>query len=323
MDPNNLYQSCLKMLNDKYKINDYPKDVFMEIYMNIYNENKATTPNNDLNKLVLIEVRNKVEKDLKEPVSETSDLEMKIREAEAIRASIAKMTPIMGAVNLEGVEETQPSTTPSQTIHVSNYQQATTLPKCKTFIVNTTKNNFKIKSMVDVKTYSIYPCYICIPADIKYKTPYLILSLNDGVKQNNYTYIPVDINHSNWDNWKPITDDYMEISLGNNNWTINFIDYLGNPLDMNEYQVIVNDVLMVNNNYTLNINKPQYFNINDKIKIIKGNGYISDNIITDINNNIITIHKNNLELNDFMDSKIINYKHNFSITFKYHIKQQG
>ena len=39
MDPNNLYQSCLKMLNDKYKINDYPKDVFMEIYMNIYNEN--------------------------------------------------------------------------------------------------------------------------------------------------------------------------------------------------------------------------------------------------------------------------------------------
>jgi len=92
---------------------------------------------------------------------------------------------------------------------------------------------------------------------------------------------------------------------------------------MSEYQAIVNDVLMVNDKYTLNINKPQYFKNNDKIKILKGNGYISDNVITDINNNIITIHKNNLELNDFMDSKIINYKHNFSITFKYHIKQQG
>ena len=34
MDPNNLYQSCLKMLNDKYKINDYPKDVFMEMRIN-------------------------------------------------------------------------------------------------------------------------------------------------------------------------------------------------------------------------------------------------------------------------------------------------
>lgn len=320
MDSNNLYQSCLKMLNDKYKITDFPKNVFMEIYMNIYSD--TTTPTNDLNKLVLIEVRNKIEKDLKGG-NENDDLELKIKEAEALRASIAKMTPIMGAVNLEGIDETQatPITTPAQTIHVSNYQQTTSTPKCKTFIVNTTKNNFKIKSMVDTKTHSIYPCYICIPADIKYKTPYLILSLNDGIKQINYTYIPIDINHSNWDNWKPITEDYIEISLSNNNWTINFIDYLGNPLDMNEYQVIVNDVLMVNNNYTLNINKPQYFKINDRIKIIKGNGYISDNVITDINNNIITIHKNNLELDDFMDSKIINYKHNFSITFKYHIKQ--
>ena len=106
------------MLNGKYKMTDYPKEVFMEIYTNIYNENKATTPNNDLNKLVLIEVRNKVEKDLKEPVNEISDLELKIREAEAIRASIAKMTPIMGAVNLDGIEETvsAPVTTPSQTI---------------------------------------------------------------------------------------------------------------------------------------------------------------------------------------------------------------
>lgn len=309
------------MLNDKYKISEYPKDAFMEIYMNIYND--GTTPNNDLNKQVLIEVRNKIEKDLSGAVS-NENLELKIREAEAIRASIAKMTPIMGAVNLDGMDETQstPITAPPQTIHISNHQQTTTLPKCKTFIINTTKNNFKIKSVVDAKTHSIYPCYICIPADIKYKTPYLIVSLNDGIKQINYTYIPVDINHSNWDNWKPITDDYMEISLGTN-WTISLIDYLGNPLDMNEYQAIVNDVLMVNNNYTLNINKPQYFKINDKIKIIKGNGYICDNSITNIDNNIITIHKNNLELDDFMDSKIINYKHNFSITFKYHIKPQG
>lgn len=328
MDSNNLYQSCLKMLNDKYKITEFPKEGFMEIYMSVYNEHNSTTPNNELNKMVLIEIRNKVEKDLRNAVTlnENEDLELKIKEAEALRASIAKMTPIMGAVNLDGMDDTiqtqiqTQSQQPPQMINVSNYQQTTSTPKCKTFIVNTTKNNFKIKSMVDVKTHCIYPCYICIPADIKYKTPYLILSLNDGIKQINYTYIPVNINHnSNWDNWKLITDDYLEISLGNNNWTINFIDYLGNPLDMNEYQAIVNDVLMVNNNYTLNINKPEFFNKNDKIKIIKSNGYISDNNVINIDNNIITINKNNLELDDFMNSKIINYKHNFSITFKYHL----
>lgn len=323
MDSNNLYQSCLKMLKDKYNINEFPKDVFMEVYMNIYGDNK--TPNNDSNKMVLIEIRNRIESDLKSDLkTESEDLELRIKEAEAVRASISKMTPIISAS--ETIEINQPITAvvpPQQTIHVSNYQQTSTLPKCKTFIVNTTKNNFRIKSMIDVKTHVIYPCYICVPTDIKFKTPYLILSLSDGIKQINYTYIPADINNSNWDNWKLITDDYLEILLGNNNWIINLIDYLGNPLDMSEYQAIVNDVLMVNDKYTLNINKPLYFKVNDKIKILKGNGYISDNVVTDINNNIITVHKNNLELDDFMDSKIINYKHNISITFKYYIKQQG
>lgn len=320
MDPNILYQSSLKMLNDKYKLSEFPKETFMEIYMNIYNEHKTTTPNNDLNKLVLIEIRNKIERDLKErdlKEKENEDLELKIKEAEAIRASIAKMTPIIP-------EETHTTSIipPQQTINVSNYQQTMMTPKCKTFIVNTTKNNFKIKSMIDIKSHSIYPCYICIPADIKYKTPYLILSINDGIKQINYTYIPETNYHHqcNWDNWKLITDNYLDISLGSNQWTINFIDYLGNPFDMNEYQTIVNDVLMVNNNYTLSIDKPQFFNKNDKIKIIKNNGYISDNNIINIDNNVITIHKNNLELDDFIDSKIINYKHNFSITFTYYIK---
>lgn len=325
MDANNLYQSCLKMLNDKYKINDFSREIFMEVYTNIYHQNNVTIPNNELNKLVLIEIRNKVENDLKNDIrTDKEDLELRIKEVEAVRASIAKMTPVSSA-NFE-MNDNQPAPsiiTQPQSIQISNYQQSSTIPKCKTFIVNTTKNNFRITSMVDSKSHSIYPCYICIPSDVKFKTPYLILSLSDGIKQINYTYIPVNINNSNWDNWKPITDDYLEISLGNNNWIINFIDYLGNPLDMNEYQAIVNDVLMVNNNYTLNINKPHYFNVNDKIKIIKNNGYISDNIITDNNNNIITIQKNNLILDDFIDSKIINYKHNISITFKYHIKQQG
>ena len=114
--------------------------------------------------------------------------------------------------------------------------------------------------------------------------------------------------------------------LNNNNWIISLIDYLNNPIDMNEYQTIINDVLIINNTFSLNINKPYLFSINDKIKIIKNDGYINDNIIIDINekndNKRIIINKNDLTLNDFINGRIINYKHNISITFKYHIKQQ-
>ena len=322
-----LYQSCLKMLKDKYNLNEFSKDIFMNTYTNIYEKAGIVTPNNELNKTVLISIKNMIES--KQEINnenKNEDLELKIREAEALRASISKinindksqlsfMAPPIDNTEIELASVKMPVFQPS----IIKTNQVT---QCKTFIINTTKNNFRVSPSIDIKFHSIYPVSICVPSDIKYKTPYLILVINDGIKQVNYTYIPSDIYNSSWDTWKPIINDYIDITLGNNNWNITLIDYLNNQIDMNEYIAIVNDVLMVNNNYTLNVNKPHYFSINDKIKIIKNNGYISDNIINNINGNIITINKNNLEMNDFINSKIINYKHNISIIFKYHLKQQ-
>ena len=44
------------------------------------------------------------------------------------------------------------------------------------------------------------------------------------------------------------------------------------------------------------------------------------NKIIGIKDNRILINKLNLIMEDFINAKIINYKHNFSLTFKYHIK---
>jgi len=329
MDQNSLYQSCLKMLNDKYKINNYPKEKFMEIYSSIYKSyGVAISPNNDINKQVLIEIKSKIENDLKNDLKndfKEEDIELKIKEFEAKRSSILKMAPLISAAipTIEGdnqsigiINQQQPP------IQISNYNQLSNNPKFKTFMINTTKNNFKINSIIDIKYHSIYPSSILIPNDIKNKTPYLILIINDGNKQSNYTYISTSSNNSPWDIWNPIIDNYLDINLNNNNWTISIIDYFNNPIDFNEYQVIVNDVLIVNNHYTLNIDKPHYFSINDRIKILKNNGTYTDNIITNINNNIITINKNDLELQDFINSRIINYKHNITFIFKYQLKQQ-
>lgn len=337
MESNALYQSCLKMLNDKYKINEFSKDIFMSIYNNVYQKAGVNIPTNELNKAILIEIKNIIEtkilnndqqptindnRDNNQNNNRDEDLEFKIREMEALRASISKMNVVIQPPTIENDIPQTPIINNPQPIQIATYQQPIISNKFKTFIVNTTKNNFRLTPNIDVKFHSIYPCCICIPSDIKNKTPYLILVLSDGIKQISYTYIPVNTHNTTWDIWQPIINDYLDITLGNNNWIITLVDYLNNPIDLNEYQAIVNDVLMVNNNYTLNINKPHYFSINDKIKIIKNNGYISDNIIANVNNNIISINKNNLNLEDFIDSRIINYKHNISITFKYHLKQQ-
>ena len=325
MDSNNLYQSCLKMLDDKYKFTDLSKDIFMDIYTNVYQNAGIVIPTNDLNKTVLIEVKkfveNKINNNANNANNKEEDLELKIREIEASRAAIAKLNFV---AQPQPIDTDIPITTKinTQPINITTYQQQSSNIKYKTFIINTTKNNFRVTPNIDIKNHSIYPCSICISNEIKNKTPYLILTINDGIKQINYTYMPTRINNLNWDIWNPIIDDYIDITLNTGNWTITIFDYLNNPIDMNEYQTIVNDVLMVNNNYTLNINKPHYFSLNDKIKIIKNDGYIIDNIINDIKGNIITINKNNLNLEDFMDSKIINYKYNITITFKYHLKQR-
>lgn len=322
MDSTNLYQSCLKMLNDKYKFTDLSKDIFMNIYTNIYQKAGVITPTNDLNKEVLLEVKNFVENKLNNNNNNNEeDLELKIKEIEASRVAIAKLNFISQPQSIE-TENHAPAKVNSQPINITNVQSQSLSIKYKTFIINTTKNNFRVTPNIDIKYHSIYPCSICISSEIKNKTPYLILIINDGIKQINYTYIPSNINNLTWDIWNPIINDYIDITLNTNNWIITLVDYTNNPIDMNEYQAIVNDVLMVNNNYTLNINKPNYFSINDKIKIIKNDGYIIDNIINNIKGNIITINKNNLKLEDFIDSKIINYKYNISLTFKYILKQQ-
>jgi len=325
MDSDALYQSCLKMVNDKYNLTEFSKETFMNIYSNVYKNSSVVS--NELNKNVLIEIKNYIENNnnLNNNHKE-EDLELKIREAEAIRASISKMNIMIKPTSITDIESSQTSMmtmTPQKPINITNYQQPLNLTKYKTFIVNTTKNNFRVVPKIDIQSHLIYPSVICLPSDIKFKTPYIILIINDGIKQSTYTYTSTTANNSPWDIWQPVINDYIDIILSNNNWIITLIDYLNNPIEMNEYQTIVNDVLLINNNYLLNINKPYHFLINDKIKIIKNDGYIADNEVIDMNENKgIVINKNDLILNDFINSRIINYKHNISITFKYHLKQQ-
>lgn len=310
MDCNELYTACLKMLDDKYNIKSFSKDTFMNIYNDVYN-NDLIKPNNNSNKLVLIEIKKKVEEK-----KETPDLELKIKEIEKMRTAILNIKPATIENDIEGSEINIKQQTP---IQISNYNQVVS-QKFKTFIINSFKNNFKVNPNININTYNIYPCCISIPIEIKNKTPYIILVINDGTKSNNYIYNPIPIVNATWDIWKPITKDYIEISLNNNNWNISLLDFNYNPIELNDFLVIINDILEETNYFSLNVSKINYFEINDKIKIIKENGETIENRIIEITNNRLLINKSNLNINDFINAKIINFRHIISFTFKYHLK---
>ena len=77
MNSNDLYQASLKMLDDKYKIKEFSKEEFMEIYNKIYNNNQEI--NNNSNKEVLIEIKRNIE----EKQTKNPDLELRIKESKS------------------------------------------------------------------------------------------------------------------------------------------------------------------------------------------------------------------------------------------------
>jgi hypothetical protein len=308
MDFEELYKTSLKMIKDKFGINQYLKEDFLIIYKTFYQENQTAT--NELNK----EVLKKINQIFSQPVK--TDIDSRVKELENARNNIDKLTsistqnqPISSSIAKDDMKIPQ--------IQITNEEKQITY---KTFIINTIKNNFKITPSIDIKSHTIFPCYLCVPSNIKKETPYIIISINDGIKNNNYTFIPTFENK--WDIWKPITENYNEINLNNNKWIINIYDYLNNVIDFEEYYSTIFNVIYEKNEemYYLKIDNIHLFNKNDRIKLIMKDGSSRDNKIAYIKNDRIVIYPENLEYKDFIDAKLFNYNYQFSLLFKYYIK---
>ena len=300
-----LYNIALKMLKDKHNIDNYSRDKFNIIYYQIFNNNNNNNNNielnelNELNKLVLKKINESIviQDSNKNQNQNEIEIESKINELRNIRKNML--------------------------LNVNNEIKSNNEIKYKTFIINSIKNNFNTN--INNKN-NIYPIYISLPNFIKNLTPYIILSISDNYNNIvNYTFILNNNNNNtnntnNWDIWKPVIDSYNRISLENTNWNIKIYDFNNNLISLNDYYSTIIQVLENNDTFIMKIDKIHLFNINDRIKIIFTNNTITDNIIykIDINNQVIEIYKNNLNIQDFINSKIFNYNFQLSFIFKYH-----
>ena len=368
MDLEQLYLSCLKMVNDKYKMTNYPKDKFSEIFNNTYKENNrnVSNPTNEINKQILIKIRNEIEDNFNNYPNDNHydnnndnnndnrndnhndnhnlidnqkiNIEAKLKEIEDVRASMNLLSSTatdetqeqlleegnyFGNNNNNNNESKSNHQQPSlNSIQITN-NNPTSFNKFRTFIINTSNNNIRISPTIDISSSIIYPCCLCIPTDIKNRTPYLLLSINDGTKVINYTYLPNKCFDS-WDIWTPATDNYININLNTNNWNISLLDFNGTLIDFSCYYYPIIDVLenTSNNSFSIRIdeNHNNNFYPHNKIKIIKEDGSYIDNSVIGNNNNRIIIKKNNLHLNDFINSTIYNYNNKCSLLFKYYSK---
>ena len=297
-----LYEIVVKMVKDKHNLNEYSRDKFDKFYYNIFRNNPKPENINNLNKQVL----KSIDEDLliKQPEEIDDSIDDKIKEYEKQRANVNIIAKNLIEQQNQQLEINKPV---NNYINIdNNYHNG------RSFIINTIKNGFNINNKYN--NYNIYPAYLCIPSCIKNATPYIILGITDGNNNITYTFIP-DVINNIWDIWKPVNDKYNNISL-DNNWNINLYDYSNNYINFNKFYVDILEVLEDDQYFNCKIKKNHNFMIDDKIKINFNNNISYDYNIININDDIISINKNNIQIDNFINSRIFNYKNQFSLIFK-------
>jgi|688.fasta_scaffold12159_6 hypothetical protein len=304
-----LYDICLKMIKDKHKLNEYSIDKFNTFYFQVFNNINDNDNINDLNKLVL----KKINEDIIFTANNNDNIQNKIVELQNIRSSMISNVNDNGA-NINNFDDTDnlkiSSTANIKYIKYDNLANN----NGRSFIINTFKNTLLITNKYT--NHKIYPSHLCIPSIIKNITPYIIIGIMDEQQSNiTYTFIP-DIIGPIWDIWKPVNNNYINVNISSSQWKINLYDHTNNYLNLKNYYINILEILEINNTYKIKISNPDYFNINDKVKIFLNNNItIDNNIINKDKENNIYIYKNNTKIEQFIDSKIYNLNYQLSIIF--------
>ena len=328
-----LYDICLKMIKDKHQLNEYSIDKFNTFYFQVFNNSNQDDNINDLNKSVL----KKINEDIIFNSTINDNIQNKIIELQNIRSSMNANANINangngninangngngninanGNVNINGND----NLSDIDNLRISSsanikYMKFDKLANNigRSFIINTLKSTFFIANKYT--SHKIYPSHLCIPSIIKNITPYIIIGIMDDQQSNiTYTFIP-EIIGPVWDIWKPVNNNYININIGSSQLKINLYDHTNNYIDLKNYYIDILEILEINNSYKIKVSNPDFFNINDKVKIIFNNNITTDNIIInkDKENNIY-IYKNNIKIEEFIQSKIYNLNNQLSIIF--------
>jgi hypothetical protein len=330
-----LYEICLKMIKDKHQLNEYSIDKFNTFYFQVFNNSSQDDNINDLNKLVL----KKINEDIIFNSSINDNIQNKIIELQNIRSSmnanINGNGNINGNINANGNGNGNGNINSNgngnsngneifndiDNMRISSsanikYMKFDKLANNigRSFIINTIKNTLFITNKYT--NHKIYPSHLCIPSIIKNITPYIIIGIMDNQQSNiTYTFIP-EIIGPVWDIWKPVNSNYININIGSSQFKINLYDHTNNYLDLKNYYIDILEILEINNSYKIKVSNPDFFNINDKVKIIFNNNITMDNtIINKDKENNIYIYINNIKIEEFIQSKIYNLNHQLSIIF--------
>jgi len=191
------------------------------------------------------------------------------------------------------------------------------------------RNALKFSINIDFGQHYLEPYKLIFPYFVKELTPYVIMCISDGLKMQKFYFTYLKSNGSLWDEWLLMNKKNTEyIILENKTWNIILYDYMNNELHLGNDDIQITEVNKIDENtFKIKITKDDEYTMN----LIKDDSYAnvllkthSDNIecarikrIKNINDNSYEEYtlKNddNLELQDFLNSKILNLNAQYSV----------
>jgi hypothetical protein len=283
----------------------------------------------------------------KEKVQDDDDLIMKLQELEnKRRLSSTLMNEMVGTGNAEGgvagdagaEEHSKTVKDPILQIPDQFYKSMAkrqSVPK-KVFIINShsrdwvkqsQRNMLYFKIGIDCKTNVIEPEKIIFPLFVKHITPYVNLTITDDARTQKYIYF-FNKTNGDWDEWMHVQQD-NPLYLSNGNWKITLHDCFNSPLSLGNDDINVMEVSLAENGKDFIIkvdleNEEHHLDMlkkNDVIYVKTYNNIIESAKVLKSSEGSITIRNSTLKQEDFIQSKILNWKVQYYIVFSYHAKE--
>jgi len=206
------------------------------------------------------------------------------------------------------------------------------------WINNHNRNKLSFSINIDLLKNYIEPSKLLLSKNIKRKSPYITMVINDGIQTQKINFVLSNTSsiERDWDTWVMINENTQNlINLNIKNWNISFLDYRNKELDMGRDDIKICEVYdgEKENYFRIKIDNDDEilfdsYNIDllNKYDNMLLKTYDSDFInvkISNIDNNYLTLYSNELTKKDFVSSSLLNYKAQYSIILSYYPKNNN
>jgi len=204
------------------------------------------------------------------------------------------------------------------------------------WINNYNRNKLSCSINIDLQNNYIEPCKILLSKNIKNKNPYITMVIGDGTQNQKFNFIlgNTSSNDREWDTWVMMNENTQNIISSNiKNCNISFLNYLSKELDMGRDDIKICEVSSDNKNFKIKIDNNDdilynSYNIDllnkyDNILLKTNDCDLVDVIVSNIDNNYITLNSDTLKKNDFINSSLLNYKAQYCIILSYYPKNKS